>query len=85
MSWKQRCRKIKKCGRKIPNLEEKCAMLFGEKRKERQIMLADEFDLDFDVILDDHVNDLSRSDMIKLFSAKILSGTVYYSNQILGS
>ena len=60
-------------------------MLFGEKRKERQIMLADEFDLDFDVILDDHVNDLSRSDMIELFSAKILSGTVYYSNQILGS
>ena len=60
-------------------------MLFGEKRKERQIMLADEFDLDFDVILDDHVNYLSRSDMIELFSAKILSGTVYYSNQILGS
>ena len=61
-------------------------MLFGEKRKERQIMLADEFDLDFDVILDDHVNYLSRSDMIELFSAKILSGIVYYtySNQILG-
>ena len=60
-------------------------MLFGGKRKERQIMLADEFDLDFDVILDDHVNYLSRSGMIELFSAKILSGTVYYSNQILGS
>ena len=60
-------------------------MRYGEKRKvSRQIMLADEFDLDFDVILDDHVNYLSRSDMIKMFSAKILSGIVYYSNQILG-
>lgn len=83
MTWRQRCKRYKKCSKKIFNLLEHCARHTAERvaRKIENGVDIDTSEIDnmgngFDFQnLEDHVVEL-----IELFSAKIISGLIFSTN-----
>ena len=79
-TWRQRCRKISQCGGDLPNLQEKCARRYGIGGRIKVFrkfapLVATGHEISRNSGNDRFMQDFIPREVMKSFSAKIISGT----------